>query len=141
MSDVLKVVIDTSVLDQLEREMPGKADKFIGQIAFDVEARAKALMSGGRSGRAYRVPGTSGVMYTASAPGEPPAVVTGALKNSINAKREGKMRWVVTVGAEQAAALEFGYSPRNLAPRPYLRPAIIAATKGLDSKMVKVVVP
>ena len=39
-------------------------------------------LSGGRSGPTYRVPGTS-VMYTASAPGEFPAVQTGRLKGSV----------------------------------------------------------
>ena len=82
----------------------------------------KRTLSGPRSGKKYRVPGTKRY-YTASAPGEPPAVRTGRLRNSIKYKLvRGFMRAKGEVGSslDYAAQLEFGTS--KMAPRPYLRP-------------------
>lgn len=76
-----------------------------------------------------------------SAPGEPPAVVSGLLDRSIRIdKRDAQGRFAsatnavrvsIIIATDYAAALEFGYAPRNLAPRPYLRPAVYRASKAL----------
>ena len=78
-----------------------------------------------------------------SSPGEPPAVVTGRLNASLSARRRDErgrftragatdvVEVSVTAGTEYAAALEYGYSPRNLAPRPFLRPAVVRAARRL----------
>lgn len=47
--------------------------------ANELRNAAQEVLRGGRSGRRYRVPGTRSY-YTASAPGEPPAVRTGAFR-------------------------------------------------------------
>lgn len=72
-----------------------------------------------------------------SSPGERPAVVTGNLDKSIRILRRdsgGKfstlgnaISWSLQVEAEYGAALEFGVLERNLAPRPFIRPAIAEA--------------
>lgn len=49
-------------------------------------------LSGDRTGRTYKVPGTKHKYYTASAPGEPPAVATGRLRKSIKYKVEGSFK-------------------------------------------------
>lgn len=137
----MEIYLNTAVLDQLDREMDGRADKAVGKIAFEVESKAKQLMQGGRSGRTYRVPGTKRT-YTASAPGEPPAVVTGNLKNSIQAKREKMRVWAVLVASEYAAALEFGHRQRGggfTSPRPYLRPAVWSVINSFGKDLIKVI--
>ena len=68
------------------------AENITGDIAQEMERRsyqaanelrnaALLVLRGQRSGRRYRVPGTKRY-YTASAPGEPPAVRTGTFRNS-----------------------------------------------------------
>lgn len=135
----MEIYLNTAVLDQLDREMDGRADKAVGKIAFEVESKAKQLMQGGRSGRTYRVPGTKRT-YTASAPGEPPAVVTGNLKNSIQTKREKMRVWAVLVSAEYAADLEYGHRTDEggyVAPRPYLRPAVWSVISEFAKELLK----
>lgn len=86
-----------------------------------VRNQALETLSGSRSGRTYRVPGTSRT-YTASAPGEPPAQATGELRQSVSTAlvTEGK-KLIGLVGSDSkhAAPLEFG--TRNMAARPWLR--------------------
>jgi hypothetical protein len=94
------------------------------------ELRNSALfvLRGKRSGRVYRVPGT-GKTYTASAPGEPPAVRTGAFRLSwgthVRVERYGK-RFIAVSAIESGLRaggnllgdmLEGGTS--RMAPRPY----------------------
>lgn len=76
-----------------------------------------------------------------SSPGKPPAVVSGALDESIYAEGSGRdaggrfaskgavQSQFIQIASEYAAALEFGYPPRNLAPRPFLVPALMAAAE------------
>lgn len=64
-------------------------------------------------------------IHRASAPGESPAIDTGALVNSIQSRQLAPMRWAVAAGTEYAAYLEYGTS--RMAPRPYMRPALEAA--------------
>jgi hypothetical protein len=71
----------------------------------------KLTLTGQRHGRRYLVSGAKRATYTASAPGEPPAVMFGNLRNSIG---HGKVAWVGTllvqcevgVGLGQAAGLK-----------------------------------
>lgn len=63
--------------------------------------------------------------YTASAPGEPPAVRFGRLRNSIRYRVTGKgvnLAGLVGSGLEYAPYLEFGTS--RMAPRRFLGPTI-----------------
>lgn len=64
-----------------------------------------------------------------SAPGEPPGVDTGALQRSITVQQVGHLRYVVAVGTEYAAYLEYGTS--NMAARPFLLPAFKTIVKGI----------
>jgi HK97 gp10 family phage protein len=64
-------------------------------------------------------------------------VVTGNLKSSIIAKPEGKLRWVVNVGAPYGISLEYG--THNMAARPFLLPAVMAVVKDAPKKLVEVV--
>lgn len=78
-----------------------------------------------------------------SAPGQPPAIVTGTLGSSIHfqptssggqfASSKDAVAWSLKVESEYGAALEFGVPERNLEPRPFIRPAIEAAKDALGS--------
>lgn len=76
-------------------------------------------LTGGGSGRSYRVPGTN-IFYTASSPGQPPAVMVGDLRQSIQWKFEGDTAYVGSE-LEKSKHLEFG--TKNMSARPFLKPA------------------
>jgi hypothetical protein len=61
-----------------------------------------------------------------SRPGRPPAIVTGRLSRSLKFRVDPrKLALRLGVSADQrgkAQALEWGYEPRNLEPRPFLEP-------------------
>lgn len=94
-----------------------------------VRNQALETLSGSRTGRTYKVPGTSRT-YTASAPGEPPAQASGELRQSVKAAvvAEGK-KLIGLAGSDSkhAAPLEFG--THNMAARPWLR---LSFEKSLD---------
>jgi len=111
-----------------------------------VQNETKQTLSGQRHGKRYKVPTTgrgrvgegrskagTGVWYTASAPGEAPAPRMGfaGLQGSVryNVHNEGT-RLLGDVGTklEYGRALEYGYPPHNLAPRPWLRKSFENAT-------------
>lgn len=60
--------------------------------------------------------------HTASAPGDPPAVDTGRLRQSITALKIGPGHWRVGTNVKYAIFLEFG--TRRIAPRPFVRTAV-----------------
>ena len=108
----------------------------------------KGTLTGQRTGRRYVIPGLKTIRereallsmrrgkpvrltakqrearkYTASAPGEPPAVRTGRLRNSIKYRIVGTgadLRGIVGSPLEYAPHLEFGTS--KMERRPFLRP-------------------
>lgn len=94
-------------------------------------------LSGSGSGKTYTVPGTS-TSHRASAPGEPPAKLTGWLANNVETKTERDKRVIDTYvgirggpdGVPYARRLEYGFHGKddkgrtyNQAPRPYFEPA------------------
>lgn len=105
------------------------------------EGQLKVTLSGQRHGRVYTVPKTH-VKYTASAPGEPPAVMLSNLKNSVG--HSGPTWDSYSVGGEVGVGLgtkpgggevdpEKTYARRlelggidsrgiYIAPRPYMAP-------------------
>jgi hypothetical protein len=88
------------------------------------------------SGRWYRS-GTGKGMHQASAPGEPPAPDTRKLQKSAHLEhpRLGLVR--VMVDGTAAAILEHGSRKRNLAPRPYMRPALKKSYAAMKLEMKK----
>lgn len=68
-------VICQQITDQIKHEMEGRA--FVA--ANELRNESQDVLRGQRSGRIYRVPGNKAT-YTASAPGEPPAVRTGLFR-------------------------------------------------------------
>ncbi|MCO8017499.1 hypothetical protein NI456_01375 [Brevundimonas diminuta] len=103
-------------LAALERMAEEKAVKGIQRAALAGEAITKANLSRPGSGRIYG-------KHQASAPGEPPAVDTGRLRNATQAdtqvRRDGDdIVGRVVANDEKAHALEVG--TERMAPRPFL---------------------
>ena len=71
------VEIAENITEDIQHEMESRSYR----AANELRNAALLVLRGQRSGRRYRVPGTKR-HYTASAPGEPPAVRTGTFRNS-----------------------------------------------------------
>lgn len=107
------------------KEVMGKIDETARarmlESVQEVRNTTLETLSGPRTGREYYVPGTRRI-YTASAPGEPPASATGELRQSVKKGIEGQGAAVVGfVGTDMpyGPMLEFG--TYQMAPRPWLR--------------------
>jgi len=75
-----------------------------------------ALMTGAKSGRRYKLPGTQ-TTYQASAPGQAPAVATGNLRTSITIGKVNDYEYIISISAPYGKILEF---QKN---RPFAIPA------------------
>ena len=95
------------------RAMSSGADDIVQKTAFDLQAEIQTSLTGQRRGRRYGD-------HTASAPGEKPARDMGALAGGIGITH-GFRKATVFSSASYSPHLEFG--TRNMAPRPYMRPA------------------
>lgn len=84
-----------------------------------------SVLSGSRSGRTYRIPGTRRT-YTASAPGEAPAVRFGDLRRSIKITEPVKDGNDIKcyVGSDLIKALHLELGTRKMRPRPHFRVAV-----------------
>lgn len=143
--------------DEILREMRPFAERKMKMAGLLLESEIKTTLSGPRSGRIYRVPGTDKAMYQASAPGEPPASLFGNLRNSIG---HSDPEWVgYTVQCEvgpglgtkpaggvsdpadtYARRLEYGGDSIHsngavvkILPRPYMEPSAQRATPRIEA--------
>lgn len=88
-----------------------------------IQGKVKEKLSGPRTGRVYKVPGTLHKTYTASAPGEPPAVMLGQLRQSIKFAIDATIKGIVgLVGSDLKKAPMLEYGTSRIKPRPFLRP-------------------
>lgn len=88
MADIedIPAIIESTVKEitqKITSELPSRGYR----AANELRNASQEILRGGRGGRSYRVPGTK-ARYTASAPGEPPAVRTGAFRASWQPKTE-----------------------------------------------------
>ena len=100
------------------------------RAAADIGRNATLVnLSGTRTGRKYFVPGTE-VEYTASAPGEYPAVATGNLKQSVKIIQEGD-------GFLVGTDVEYGLYLEKKDPlhggREWLRPSLEGVRKEMEA--------
>lgn len=119
MANQTRVALDMKVLEEKEKKFPGAADQIIGKLCLDAEADMKSSMS----------------QDSPSSPGEPPAIVTGNLVNSIRAEKVKERVWRIAVGAEYGAALEYGSPANGLEARPFFEPAIKRMVKRAPSAL------
>lgn len=114
------VQLNMQRLLEIDRRVTADLGRDLAQaLALYVEGQAKAKMGTGRPGRPYR---RGARIHTASAPGSPPAIDTGALRASIHTEQAGAATFLVADGVEYGAHLEFG--TRKMAARPFMQPAI-----------------
>jgi hypothetical protein len=109
LANVIKMIDDTS---QARMEA---AVQEVRNVVLDT-------LAGQRTGRRYKVPGTKDSYYTASAPGEAPAVATARLRPGIRGvveEEDGNPVGYVGTDLEYGPMLEFG--TKNMAARPWLR--------------------
>lgn len=90
-------------------------------------------LAGARSGRTYKVPGTQ-VTYTASAPGEYPAVATGNLRERVDRK---VLKDEVQVGTAVEYGLFLEKKPANRGGRPWLKPSLDQAKPVMLAKLAQ----
>lgn len=130
--------LDEIEADELLRELRPGAELAVKMAVVHMEGAVKKTLTGTRSGRTYRVPMTRGRggaarLHVASAPGEPPAVMFGALRNSIG---HGPPRWRGrTVEAEFGPGL--GQSP-STGPDPSKSYARRLEYGGVDSRGIRI---
>ena len=75
-------------------------------------------LSGTRSGHVYKVPDSKNTYYTASAPGEFPAIPTGRLKGSVRILPSGGD---LLIGTDLEYGLALEKKPGNKGGRPWLK--------------------
>lgn len=108
-----QVKVNRNLPPNLRREI-GRRVLATGEL---VRGHIVQHLAGQRNGRLYRVPGTK-VWYRASAPGEYPAVRTGAMRQSI---RMIVIAWNrVTVGSDVGYARALELRPPTAGGRPWL---------------------
>jgi len=121
MPNDVKVTVDTRGLDKL-RKLPGAIDAMFAKITGDVDADIKESFST--------------TAPNPSAPGDPPAVQTGRLKNSVTHYQIASKKWAVEQDGKIAPyGPHLEYGTINVAPRPFFRPAIYRSVKRLPKLM------
>lgn len=126
------VVVVSDISAAVARAIESGVRSSVLEIAREIAAEAQeSIRSRPKSGRTYRRGGRS---YTASAPGEPPANVTGALADSITARADGDGA-IVSATGEIAHTMEFGTAGGKIAPRPFLVPAAEAKRAELEKSV------
>jgi hypothetical protein len=96
-------------------------------------------LSGNRSGRVYRIPGTKRT-YTASAPGEAPGVLFGDLRRSIRVGQPivKNGRTSIEIGSELEKAVWLELGTKKMQARPHAKPAADRAEPAVKAAIEKV---
>ena len=118
MGTKVKVILHTK---KAVKKIDDTASKRMAEAVNAVRNQVLSTLSGSRSGRTYYVPGTRRI-YTASAPGEPPAQATGELRQNIKTSVGGEGRTVIgLVGTDKIQGKMTEFGTRNMAARPWLK--------------------
>lgn len=105
----------------------------IEDTAKGVGKTVRASMQEPKHGKHYII---GGKVHIASAPGEPPAVLSGELIGSVRPYQLSSHTWIVPAEGE-GAMWEFGM--KGLPARPYLRPAVDKAKAGFRADIGKAI--
>lgn len=133
------VPLDTDlreIAEKIQHQMESRAVR----ASYELYNASQLVLRGQRHGRRYRVPGTKWY-YTASAPGEPPAVRTGAFRMSWQPKSQrvfgtyfSRIESDYRVGGGRynlGDLLENG--TKRMAPRPYSDQIVQRAEKKINA--------
>lgn len=141
------VGLDTVAAEEFVK-LHAPAERAVLKGALYFERKVKQKLTGDRSGREYRI-GKRGRTYTASAPGEPPASKSGALRQSITHTMPEWTGDIVSseVGTAQpyARILEYGgltgrdHATRIL-PRPYFGSTFVEEEAAINDILAEAVV-
>lgn len=124
----------------MEIDLKGTVYDLVSKVTQDAKSRgiraanelrnaSLQVLRGQRSGRVYRKPYTKSATYTASAPGEPPALRSGGLRISWRPIAESEKK-AGTIVIRPAIRTDKKYAPwlqdgtKKMAPRPYKEPII-----------------
>jgi phage gpG-like protein len=127
--------------EELMRELRPRMGNAVLAGVLILEGAVKEELSRPGTGRVYERGETT---HQASAPGQPPAVDTGRLRNSITHAgptwQGDSVEAEVGTNVEYAAVLEYGGTTGKggrvrLAPRPFMRPALERAESQVDAAM------
>jgi hypothetical protein len=147
--------------DEALNELRTSAEDAVRDAVVMLSGAIKETLSGARTGRAYRVSRT-GRLHIASAPGEPPAVLYGNLRNSVGYSPPS---WdataaSATVSAEVGVGLgqkpTMAVDPENtyarrmelggvdsrgvrILPRPYMEPTMVRMEPRVDELLERTV--
>lgn len=129
------IELDDGAIDAMFEEV---VPRDLERRGLNVENKAKRLVAAGGHGRLYTTrfftdpegqvhPIGHRTPHRASAPGEPPASDTGLLLNSIHHElgQDGD-GWHCDIGSDLQYAVYLELGTRNMAARPFLRPALRA---------------
>ena len=107
--------ISSQVLNQVNAELPARA----ASASQSLRNASLEILRGQRGGRTYRKPG--GGVYTASAPGEPPAVRSGRLRGSWRPVQFGASHQNPDIESNvpYTGYMENGTPGGMIAPRPF----------------------
>ena len=125
----------SSNMEQVKTQINNLCVERVTSATIHLQNQVKKNLTGSRSGKQYKIPHTSR-KYTASKPGEAPAVRTGDLLNSIkyNVKRsQSEVLGAVGSDLQKAIWLETGTS--NMEARPFLLKAFEKERRELKRMM------
>ena len=121
----MTVKVDLSGFDDAEKRFRMLA-VFLQKAVSAAFTGMIASMTGQKSGRVYKIPGTDRT-YQASAPGQAPAAPTGFLRTSITISPVNKYEYVISIAAPYGKILEYKMN------RPFAIPASEKAWAGFTS--------
>ena len=116
------------VINQIKGAVDAQLPSRAFRAANELRNASLIVLRGQGGGRTYKKP--TGGTYTASAPGSPPAVRTGTLRNSWRPTPNGNNPAIET-GTPYTGYLEYGTS--KMAARPFEQKIIEAAQPAIDA--------
>lgn len=130
----LKIVNNTAFLIMNKALLNVKDGVRRGFLAVGPEIKKeviKLIKGHPKTGRYYII---NGKLHQASAPGEPPADLTGNLADSVNYRGRGSSELVIGDRADMAPYAKYleGFVPNRIAPRPHLRPAVLNKRREIE---------
>ena len=128
------VVIKLNKVPRIRAAVVPAVSEALARGAYAIERRTKENMARPKSGRQYR---RGSVVHVASAPGEPPAIDTGALANSLRTAQLAPLRYAVQASTAHARYLYEGTS--RMAPRPFLEPEARELLPEIQREVARVV--